>query len=138
MEDSVMHWNEHAQDATEPVTNDRAGVVTADSSILGEAVREGNYRPFRLALTGYEDWLAKRIGRCIQHFPDAEAKVGRGLAIGDLVEEVFLSAFEQYPQRPERLSLREWLEGLIDPSLKTILRHLEVKGQVTEPCAHGT
>src|SRR5207249_7017798 len=95
----------------------------ADSGVLGEAVRSGNYRTFRMALTGCEEWLRKRAGRWIQRYPEAEARVGRGLAIGDLVEAVYLNAFERYAHRPTAVPLHEWLDSLIDPALKTLMRH---------------
>jgi DNA-directed RNA polymerase specialized sigma24 family protein len=60
----------------------------------------------------------------VQRYPHAQARVGDGLAIGDLVEEVYLNAFERFGQRPAGpVSFTEWLEGLIDPSLKALLRH---------------
>jgi len=45
------------------------------------------------------------------------------LLIGDLVEEVYLNAFERFAQRSAEVSLSDWLEALIDPSLKLLLRH---------------
>jgi hypothetical protein len=90
---------------------------------LGEAVRRGDYRAFRNLLPGYEDWLRKRAGRWLQRYPEAESRVGHGLAIGDLVEEIYLNAFERFPQKPADVSFRAWLEGIIDPSLKALLRH---------------
>jgi len=101
----------------------------ANSGVLGQAVESGSYQVFRAALSGYEEWLRKRAGRWIQRYPTAEARVGRGLAIGDLVEAVYLNAFERYAQRPIQVSLHEWLEDLIDPSLKTLLRHPEDEQQ---------
>jgi hypothetical protein len=94
-----------------------------DAGPLGEAVRAGDYRAFRLALSGYEDWLRGRVGRWVQRYPEAEAGVGRRLRIGDLVEEVYLSAFESFLERPTDVRLSDWLERLIDPSLKALLRH---------------
>jgi hypothetical protein len=43
--------------------------------------------------------------------------------LGDLVEEVYLNAFERFAERPTDVPLSGWLEGLIDPSLKALLRH---------------
>jgi hypothetical protein len=94
-----------------------------DSGVLGAAVRAGDYRAFRTALSGYEDWLRKRVGRWLQRFPEAEARIGRGLAIGDVVEEIYLAAFERYGQRPDEVPLHQWLEDLIDPSWRVLLRH---------------
>jgi hypothetical protein len=94
-----------------------------EAGLVGEAVRAGDYKTFRTILSGYEEWLRKRVGRWVQRYPDAEAKVGRELRIGDLVEEVYLNAFEQLGKKPADVPFRDWLDGLIDPSLKLLLRH---------------
>jgi hypothetical protein len=52
-----------------------------------------------------------------------QEKVGTDLAIADVVEAVFLNAFEGYEQRPERIRLGRWLENLIDGSVKGLLRN---------------
>jgi ribosome-associated translation inhibitor RaiA len=90
---------------------------------LGRAVAAGDYRAFRNGLIGYEDWLRRRVGRWVQRYPAAQARVGDGLLIGDLVEEVYLNAFERYAQRPREVPFSDWLGGLIDPSLREMLRH---------------
>jgi hypothetical protein len=90
---------------------------------LSRAVQAGDYRAFRNALLGYEDWLRLRVGRWVQRYPEAQARVGNGLLIGDLVEEVYLNAFERYGQRPPDVRFSDWLGGLIDTSLKEMLRH---------------
>ncbi len=96
-----------------------------DGGLLGRAVNAGDYRAFRNILIRYEDWLRLRIGRWIQRYADAETRLGRGLAIGDVVEEVYLNAFEQLPNRPTDVPFHQWLEGLIDPSLKALMHHPE-------------
>jgi hypothetical protein len=47
----------------------------------------------------------------------------RGGGAGCRLEGVFLNAFERYTQRPTDVPLHDWLDGLIDPSLKALLRH---------------
>src|SRR5262249_29491830 len=94
-----------------------------DQGPVAEAVHAGDYRAFRSALSGYEDWLRLRIGPWAQRYPEADAHIGGRLLLGDLVEEVYLNAFEGYPRRPTTVRFSEWLEGLIDPSLKALLRH---------------
>jgi len=56
----------------------------------------------------------------VERYPAAEAKLGHGLVISEIVEEVFLNAFERFNDRPP-LRMGEWLESLIDPSLKALL-----------------
>lgn len=102
-----------------------------DAGALGEAVAAGDYRAFRTALLDYEEWLRKRAGRWIQRYPEAEKKLGRGLSIGDLVEEVYLNAFDGYARRPVAVPFHEWLDSLLDPSLKLLLRHPDEESEVT-------
>jgi hypothetical protein len=91
---------------------------------LGKQVEAGDYRGFRTALSGYEEWLRNRVGRWIQRFPEAQARLQRGeLLIGDLLEEVYLNAFERFGQKPRDVALHEWLDRLIDPSLKMLMQH---------------
>ena len=92
---------------------------------LGEAVAAQDYRTFRSRLSAFDDWLNRRAGRWVQRYPAAQARVGRGLLISDLVEEVYLNAFEAYVGRPKHLPLHEWLDRLLDPSLKMLLRDLD-------------
>jgi hypothetical protein len=90
---------------------------------LAEAVRTGDYRAFRAGLGTYEAWIAKRVGRWVQRYPQANAQIGDKLRLGDLVEAVYLQAFERFGKRSTTVRLSEWLEGLIDPALRTMLRH---------------
>ena len=61
----------------------------------------------------------------LERYPDVEAQIGNGLKVDDVVEVVFLDAFEQYPNRPAGVRFGEWLEALIDPAVKELLRHPE-------------
>jgi hypothetical protein len=92
---------------------------------LGRAVEAGDYQRFRNVLIHYEDWLRKRVGRWLQRDANAEARLGRDFSIGDLLEEVYLNAFERFTERPTVVPLHQWLDDLIDPSLKVMLRHPE-------------
>lgn len=95
----------------------------ADTGPIANAVKRGDYREFRTRMAGYEDWLRRRVGRWIQRFPEAESRVNDGPFIGDLVELVYLNAFEQFTDRNTTLRMSEWLDSLIDPSLRESLRH---------------
>jgi ribosome-associated translation inhibitor RaiA len=126
----VKAYQEHPDRKAEKAAERRASlddnVVSPedpDAGPLLEHVRAGKYMAFRNDLVLYEDFLRKRVGRWIQRYPEAEARVGDGLKIGDLVEEVYLNAFEHFPERPDEVSLSAWLDQLIDPSLKALLRH---------------
>jgi len=98
-------------------------VLAPDGGPLARAARSGDYRAFRAALAGYEEWLRKRVGRIVQRIPEAQARVGRGLLLGDVVEAVYLDAFERFARRPTAVRLSEWLEGLIEPCVRALLRN---------------
>jgi hypothetical protein len=108
---------------------DAALVAPEDPSAgaLAATVLAGDYRAFRTALSGYEDWLGKRIGRWVQRFPEVEARIGGDLRIGDIVEEVYLNAFEQLTRRPTGVRFSDWLVNLIDPSIKSLLRRPDME-----------
>jgi ribosome-associated translation inhibitor RaiA len=93
-----------------------------DPAALDRAAGQLDYRAFRAAMGVYEDALEKRVGRWIERYPDAEARLGDGLLISEIAEEVLLNAFDQYTHRPQSLRLGQWLENLIDPSIQTLLR----------------
>jgi ribosome-associated translation inhibitor RaiA len=92
--------------------------VEPDPAALDTAVAAGNYPAFRLAALGYEDVLHKRVGRWVERYPEIAARIGSTLQVNDLVEEVFLNAFENYERRPKGIRLGDWLDSLIDPAVK--------------------
>lgn len=109
---------------------ERGPQVTAasepDWDRVGQAVEDSDYVAFRQALTVYEDALAQRVGRAIERFPEAAAALGDRILISEVVEEVFLNAFEEFAagvRSTDRLSV--WLEGLIEPSIRDLLEDPE-------------
>jgi hypothetical protein len=92
--------------------------VEPDSGKLGQAASAADYQAFRRALLSHEEWVRMRVGRWIQRYPEIQDQVDQSFKIADLVEEVFLLAFEQYRQRPTHISLHEWLASLIDPAVR--------------------
>jgi hypothetical protein len=93
-----------------------------DFAVLDAAVAADDYPRFRRASYTYEDPVRLRVGRWIERYPDQAARIDRGLKIADIVEEVFLQAFAGYAARPQGLRFGEWLENLIDPAVRTLLR----------------
>jgi len=87
---------------------------------VDEAVRAGDYAQFRKLMFAYEEPLRKRIGRWIERYPEVAAQLREQVQLADVVEEVFLTAFDQYLDRPQAVPFSEWLENLIDPSVKLI------------------
>lgn len=89
---------------------------------LDQAVQELDYPAFRSALAVYDDSLEARVGRWVERYPQVSRSLGDGLTIAEIVEEVYLNAFERYDERPP-LRLGEWLESLIDPSIRTLVEN---------------
>jgi ribosome-associated translation inhibitor RaiA len=94
-----------------------------DAAALERAVADGDFAAFRAAAFGYEEPLRKRIGRWVERYPDVAARIDNGLKIDDIVGAVLLSAFEDYPRRPQGLRFGDWLERLIDPTIKELQRN---------------
>jgi hypothetical protein len=88
---------------------------------VSRSVEAQDYAAFRRATLMYEDALSKRIGRWIQRYPEAEVRLEKDLTVGDVVEDVFLNAFEDYSNMPKERRFADWLEDLIDPSLRAVL-----------------
>ena len=91
-----------------------------DGAVIEQAIRDGDYTAFRTATLAYEEPLRKRIGRWIERYPLVEARIDRGLKVADIVEEVFLAAFEGYDRRPVGIRFGDWLEALIDQAVKSL------------------
>lgn len=94
-----------------------------DLAAVDGAVAAGDYAAFRTALLPFEDPIQARAGRWVQRFPEYEARIGKDIKMSDVTEEIFLTAFDQYHARPEGLHLSEWLENLIAPSIKALMRN---------------
>jgi len=94
--------------------------VLIDAEAVEAAVRARDYPAFRLALLPYEEGVRKRAGRWVQRYPELEARVDHGLELADVVEDIFLLAFEGFPTRPADVPVGTWLEGLVDPALKAL------------------
>jgi hypothetical protein len=100
----------------EPTSNPDPGALEA-------AVAAGDYAAFRAALQGYEGPLRDRVGRWLERSAETDGQVGRRFTIADIVEEVFLDAFEGYDGRKREVRFGDWLDGLIDPAVKELMRH---------------
>jgi len=89
---------------------------------FARAVENADYVAFREALRVYEDSVAARVGRLIERFPEAAALLGDGLLVSEVVEEVFLNAFEAFGTAARRpVVLSSWIESLIEPSILALL-----------------
>ncbi|MBI4584414.1 MAG: hypothetical protein HY717_10370 [Planctomycetes bacterium] len=97
-----------------------------DPEKLEQAFKDQDFLAFRQAMSVYDDALSKRLGRWIERYPAVSARLGSEFTLSDLVEEVYLNAFEQFGSRPvDRIG--NWLEHLIDPSVKAFIQHPELE-----------
>ena len=94
-----------------------------DPAAIESAVQTGDYAAFRDMTQGYEEPLRRHVGRWVERDPASDAAIGTRFTIADVVEEVFLTAFETYDDRPQGLRFGDWLDRLIDPAVKELLRH---------------
>lgn len=92
-----------------------------DEGALAAAARAEDYAAFRAAAAPYEEWLRLRAGRWVERYPDAQARMNRDFDVLDLMEGVFLSAFESYERRHAEVPFHDWLDGLIDPTVRAFL-----------------
>jgi ribosome-associated translation inhibitor RaiA len=111
------------QKSVEGTHNRLEPTVDPDLGAVDSAVLAGDYAAFRTELQGYEEPLRDRVGRWLQRTPEANGAIGRRFTIADVVEEVFLDAFEAYDRRPKESRFGDWLESLIDPAVKELMRH---------------
>lgn len=107
------------------LTNGIIAPVEPDSGAIGQAILDNDYQAFRQALLAHEEPLRRRVSQWVRRYPEVQTEIGRTFELSDLVEEVFLLAFERYASRPIHLSMHEWLETLIDPAIKTFWTHPE-------------
>jgi ribosome-associated translation inhibitor RaiA len=94
--------------------------VQPDATAVDRAVGDGDYAGFRTATLTYEEPLRKRAGRWIERYPDLQARIGKGLEVADVVEEVFLLGFDRYDHRPQDIRFGDWLVALLDPAVKIL------------------
>jgi hypothetical protein len=93
-----------------------------DVKRMAEAVGDDNYPEFRRAADMFSKGLQDRIGRWVQRYPEIESQLGAGITISDIVEDVFLHAFEQFLSRPSAVPPGDWFETFIDPSVQALMQ----------------
>jgi ribosome-associated translation inhibitor RaiA len=101
--------------------------VAIDAAMVEAAVQAGDYPAFRTALLPYEEALRKLAGCWIQRYPELDAQIGQGVNIADVVEAVFLLAFEGWTRRPADVPVGMWLQEQIDPALKALQQNRDAE-----------
>ncbi len=108
---------QHAEKGTAHTVEAAGGL---DAGALTAAAEAGDYAAFRVAALPYEEALRKKAGRWVERYPEVNGRIGRGLEINDVVEGVFLAAFERFDSRPADLRFGDWLDGLIDEEVREL------------------
>ena len=93
-----------------------------DVNVLTTAVDANDYSAFRREIDVFESPMTERISRWIQRYPEILAELGGTVSVADIVEEVFLNAFESFADRSHHVPPGDWLESLIDSSIQAILQ----------------
>jgi hypothetical protein len=115
-----MEGAEEKSKREEGTRHDVPPTQQVDPQAIDDAVRAGDYAKFRHLMFVFEESLRGRIGRWIERYPQVAAHLDEQFDLDDIVEEVFLTAFDEYDDRPEAIMFGEWLERLIDPSVKLV------------------
>jgi ribosome-associated translation inhibitor RaiA len=102
-----------------------------DLGALDRAAREMDYPAFREAMSVYDETLSMRVGRWVSRYPELERRLGEETLLSDIVEEVYLNAFERFPTRSAG-PVSTWLEHLIDPSIRNLLAHPDSEAERLE------
>lgn len=110
---------------TEGTHHELIPTLPPDAEAVEAAVQSGDYAAFRLATTGYDGPVTALVGRWIERYPVVAAHLGRDLHISDVVEDVFLIAFEEYEYRSKEIRFGEWLGRHIDTAIKAMANHPE-------------
>ncbi len=109
-------------------TGNRHDVVASrivNGQDVEQAVRKDDYLDFRKLTFPYEESVRKRVGRWVQRYPEFDSQIGEQFFLSDVVEEVFLNAFNRFDSHPREVPFGDWLESLIDPSIKLLLNNAD-------------
>jgi ribosome-associated translation inhibitor RaiA len=93
-----------------------------DLNALAHSVDAQDYPAFRREIDVFEPSLMERIGRWIERYPEIRSQLDQAMSVSDIVEEVFLNAFDRFATRSHQVPPGQWLEGLIDPSIQALLQ----------------
>jgi ribosome-associated translation inhibitor RaiA len=112
-------------DASKQASGTRQDVQPAgeiDLKALSHAVDVKDYPAFRRQIDVFEPSLMERIGRWIERYPEIRSQLDPAVSVSDIVEEVFLNAFDRFATRSHEVPPGKWLESLIDPSIQVHLQ----------------
>jgi hypothetical protein len=105
-----MEGVEETSKREEGTRHDVLPAQPVDAQAIDDAVRAGDYAKFRRLMSDYEEALRGWIER----YPQVAAQLQEQVYLEDIIEEVFLTAFDEYDNRPQAVL------GLIDPSVRLV------------------
>ncbi|NNJ24421.1 hypothetical protein [Alienimonas chondri] len=103
--------------------------VQPELDALERAIHARDYLAFRQEMAGFDGSLRDRVGRWVQRYPSLDREIGARLPIADVMEEVYLTAYDEFLERPGEMRLGDWLDGLVDPAVRNLLRHPEEEAE---------
>jgi ribosome-associated translation inhibitor RaiA len=103
--------------------HDLLPTIPPDATAIDAAIGAGDYAAFRTAIMGYDEPIRAQVGRWVERYPAVAGRIGNDLHIDDIVEDVFLIAFEDYEHRPQEIRFGEWLGRHIDTAIKAMATH---------------
>ncbi|MEM9586070.1 MAG: hypothetical protein AAGA03_02210 [Planctomycetota bacterium] len=89
---------------------------------LTKAVRGDDYESFRREIDVFEPSLIERVERWLHRYPELKSQFESAIPASDVVEEVFLNAFDQFDSRSHSVPPGDWLDSLINPSIQALLQ----------------
>ena len=98
-----------------------ASLGEVDTDRLAAAVQVGDYTEFYVALDTFIGPLQDRVGRWIERYPTIRSHLDSDFTVSDIVEEVLLTAFERFHERPREVPAGDWLESLVDPAVHALI-----------------
>lgn len=96
------------------------------------SVSEDDYPGFRGSIDVFAPSLASRIAHWVDRYPEMLEGVQPVMTVEDILEEVFLNAFDGFEKRPHNVPPGTWLEHLIDPSVQALLQSPDEEYQRVE------
>jgi hypothetical protein len=127
----------HRSHGERVVRRAKAEAALPDMERLKAAHAASDAAAFTDALGEYEEAVESAVSRRIKFHPEADALLGDGLVIHDIVDAVLVDAFHAYGSKPDATSFREWLLGLVDPAIEEAARAVRAIRATTEPGRAG-
>ena len=119
---SQMQIGHEMAKQTEGTRHDLQATGEINVEMLVKAVASDDYPAFRDEIDVFEQSLSERVGRWIERYPEILAQLGETITVSEIVEEVFLNAFDRFSTRSHDVPPGQWIESLIDPSVQALIQ----------------